>query len=759
MTEHEPTTTAIRRLRACLSEQEWQKRTLKADERYLVIEKLQEAASGDKLRVGAIQQLAGNLPRTTVRRLWGRYNTRDGEPWERLMDRRLPPEAKKTPDNWEAAVRALGRQEPQPDLCRIREILVAEYGPTAAVCDNTLKRILRDADLWRPKPRGWEHVVEMNGGGVLVPVLAACIESGALKKMAEKISTLAKAQESPADSPPAEPSRRNEHGQITKDYNQNRLDLLEQLGCTFYRSVEEKRKGRDLSQLRLATLSPETLEQHLRCAMVLPLLTERRGSVGLDGPAGAWLEIVSPVAYKAATIDKTLGELTLLGANDTMWESHAESWLSWSNKWAGAGWRQLVDYVDATYDPWWTRRYATSGKVSRTGRVQPCLSRIALTSGPGVPIIVHVESGTTKLTENLLSMLEDADRLRGEDTQGRITVVDAECCTVDILQHFKDDPKRDIITVVKGGLAQGKSLVQVGEWVQFRQRDRLREGKLELEMKGSPSLSIRVVEMEREGSRNPKPTWYATTADVDKLSTVDVAEAYLSRWPHQEDLFKRSRNGAGLERSRGYGVTKVTNVAIVGKREKAGRSLANATVAAEAANDAETRAERQLEETRQRLADRKREAENLDGRHKLGVRLARKRLDERRKAATKTEKEKKIATEEYEKQQSMPDEIYVRDTAADSIATCLKMVLLAILEFFCQENLAHLGLTPRTIIEEWLMLPVTIHSSRQRVVYEVAANPRNPGKTELLGRALARITERKLKVDGRLLIARIRDRP
>jgi len=50
-----------------------------------------------------------------------------------------------------------------------------------------LKRILRDAGLWRPKARGGERVVELNGGGVLVPVLAACIESGALKTMAERV--------------------------------------------------------------------------------------------------------------------------------------------------------------------------------------------------------------------------------------------------------------------------------------------------------------------------------------------------------------------------------------------------------------------------------------------------------------------------------------------------------------------------------------------------------------------------------------------
>lgn len=537
--------------------------------------------------------------------------------------------------------------------------------------------------------------------------------------------------------------------------------MLDELGCTVYRSVKESRKEKDLSSLRLASLSSSTLAQHLRCIMALPLITGRRGTAGLDCPAGGWLEILSPVAYKTRTADKTLRELKLLGAAEVMWSSHAETWLELSSGWAGQGWRQVVDYIDATYDPWWTHRYAMSGKVSRTGRVQPCLARPMLSSGPGVPIIAHVVSGTVSLNQQLVSMLELADELRGEDVVGRLTVVDSECCTIDLLRHFKDDKNRDIITVIKGILARGKVFEPTGECMEFRTRDQLQDGEVNLEPGKAGGLTIRVVQMIRATSRHPKPTWFATTASKDKWTTQDVAEAYLSRWPNQEDLFRRGRNGAGLERSHGYGVSKVSNVAVIGKREKAGRQMCNAAMEVMQSVDAEAGAVLQLAGAEDRLAERrKREGpEKLDKRHELGVRQAKKRLKERRRKLKQTKRKQEKAVKEYEALRSTPDEIYVRDTELDSITTCFKMMLLAMLEFICQEYLGRKRIMPRTLVEAWMPLPVTVRTRRNQIIYEVAPNPRDPAMTALLAQVLESITQRKLRFNGKQVLARIRDGP
>ena len=89
---------------------------------------------------------------------------------------------------------------------------------------------------------------------------------------------------------------------------------------------------------------------------------------------------------------------------------------------------QAVYYVDATQDPWWTQHFAASGKVSRTGRVQPCLSRTVFSSGPGVPIIAEVTSGRADLSTQMFDMMNATDTVLGKGAVSRVTVVDAECC-------------------------------------------------------------------------------------------------------------------------------------------------------------------------------------------------------------------------------------------------------------------------------------------------------------------------------------------
>jgi hypothetical protein len=240
-----------------------------------------------------------------------------------MLDRRVPSGPWSTPERWETAVRSLGRQDPQPSLAQIRAALVGEFGPEASLCDNTLRRILAKAGLWIPRLRGGvpvEEVIEVSGGGALVPLLAASLESGAVQEMAKAIAELAQVQQPPATAPPPEPEGRDEKtGCFTAVFNQNRLRLLAETGASFYRPAVEARKDKDLTRLRLAHLEVATLEQHLRCLMVAPLLMRGRGMAGIDGPAGGWLEVFSPVAYKAATLDTTLSELKLLGAAETMW--------------------------------------------------------------------------------------------------------------------------------------------------------------------------------------------------------------------------------------------------------------------------------------------------------------------------------------------------------------------------------------------------------------------------------------------------------
>lgn len=195
----------------------------------------------------------------------------------------------------------------------------------------------------------------------------------------------------------------------------------------------------------------------------------------------------------------------------------------------------------------------------------------------------------------------------------------------------------------------------------------------------------------------------------------------MSRWPHQEDLFRRGRDGAGLERSHGYGVSSVVNVAVLTKREKASEAVQRANAELRGAISSRIDAELTLQDSKELLTARKSEGQQLNSRHRVSLRHAQSRLSEAKKAERQATRTRTSALMEQRKQQSMPNEIYVRDTALDSVTTCLKMLLLAL--------------------------------------YEVAPNPRDPAMTAMIAAALDRITNRKLKIGKRRLIARMREPP
>ena len=143
---------------------------------------------------------------------------------------------------------------------------------------------------------------------------------------------------------------------------------------------------------------------------------------------------------------------------------------------------------------------------------------------------------------------------------------------------------------------------------------------------------------------------------------------------------------------------KVDHVAIVGKREIADQKLQRATESLQEAKQNESRAAEQLNAAQGSNEEQSQaNPENTNGRHKLGVRIAKQRLKDRQKVCRYASKIQSKVNEEVQKLQSMPNEIYVRDTALDVVTTCLKMTLLALLELICQEYLDQYRLMPHLL--------------------------------------------------------------
>jgi hypothetical protein len=747
MDEVEPVTAQAQLLRARMSEARWSREVATARRRAEVVERVEKVRTERGLPWRrCLADVAPGVSWSAYLHWRRRYRNRSGPAWERLLDERVPPRTAEVPDEIRNAARMLRRSNRSINAATARQHLIAEFGRSGDVSDSSLKRIWSEAGLEYESPPGakrvpGEETVHYNGGAGLALVAAADSELGASRKLSQ--AALKAARRTAEAQQEVEPwgigeDERNELGQFTASYNEAWREGVEP-GHADRRWISdvEKRRHRDLQGLALLGHRPETLASKLLCMGVIPVLTERRGFEGLGGPAGQWLEVFGGTAYMPATLEKSLTELSLLDVGAALWATHASQWHEISRRWteAGPAWLRWAAYVDATQDPYWTRHYAASGKVSRVGRVMPCLTRVALASGPGVPLLVETHAGSASLKTKLLGMLARLDAQLGEHEVGRLTIVDAEACNAGLLWTLDDDG-RNFITVLKGTVLKGAERFGYGDWLPYRQRDELRELQVLLRGKGAPKsgIQLRAVEMRRPDSRHPQSTIFVTNSGLDLLPTGDVPTAYLSRWPHQEQLFRNGRNGGGLNRSHGYGGEYVTHVALETKLEQAERHV--------------SRAQRDLFNAEARVVDLAAAAVESKERptplESEAVKLAEKEM-------RRAEKTLDNARVEQDKLLSTPRVIYVRDTNRDNIMTCLKLTAMLLIEFVLKEYFEGLRMEWRTFIEEFNLLPVTVRSSANRVLHQIHTNPRNPRQMAFLEAACDEINRRNIRRGRRVL--------
>lgn len=736
----EPESSAALTLRQEVSPERWDCIVRKALAQSQIVEDVRERCCQSGVSLSeALRQVSPKTPWPTFQ-YWSR-RAGDGSKvsWENLLDRRIPPRPKRISKEVRASAGALRRVRPTMSGDEARSHLVQQHGEVdGRISDTSLLRIWREAGLV-----GLEHpvaaeVVEetFHGGAGLALIGAAASETGALDALARAVKEEGVRTVERIDAlnleVPAEPTGRDERGRLTAEYNRAvRAGVAPGTADGRWAPDYVKRQQRDLGKLQVLGHRTQTTAMKLLATGLIPLLTERRGFDGLDGPFGDWLGLLGGVAYKPATLDKFLAQLALLDVEDALWEQHA----SWSRELAmrwGAGegqpsWLRVIVYIDASQDPHWTYRYAKSGKVSRTGRVGPCLTRVTVTSGPGVPILMETYAGTVSLKKELPRLLERVDGIIGEGELRRVTllVVDAEMATPKLLQMLVSDENRTFITVLKG-VNIAKDFVATSEWQSYRDRDKLREGYIVLHGEGVPKegLRIRVVEMHRDG-RNPHSTYFGTCADPDEMDAVDVATAYLSRWPHQEHFFRNARNGMGMDRSHGFGGETVHNVAYDTKAEEA---------------------ERRVRRTKEEEAYAQRALEIAEKEGRPEFRKTAKALVRATKAAQRT------AKKDLEAIRTTPREIYTRDTARENVVTALMVTAFTLIEFVLREYCVNLGMELRTFIEHFVYLPVTMVTSDTEIRYRIHLSARNSIRADQLSKACAKVTSRGIRRNGKTLV-------
>lgn len=787
----EPSSEAAVRLRTRISERTWEQRVETAKKRVKCLEAVHRKR--DNTGISWLKCLREVAPSVS----WSQYQywrrkllSGAGSDWERLLDYRTPPSRPTVPEQIRAMARTLRQVNPQMDCEAARQHLISVFGESGAIGDTTLRRIWSAAGLAKAQqPPSRENIQSFHGGGGLALIGAAAEETGASLALAKAVLATGldnvsdpetdAQSEAPPTSPLSAPEKRDGKGRFTADYNHAiRASLAPGDEDPRLASDATKRAQRDLATLSVLGHRPETLAHKLLSMGMTPLLTERRGFDGLAGPQGGWLAVLGGTPYMPATLDKGLAELALLKANSTLWAAHGQNWAATSRLWSQGGppWLQMLLYVDATQDPYWTRRYAASAKVSRIAKVMPALTKVAVMAGPGVPLLMVTIAGAVSLKSELIPTLERLEKTVGKGEVGRITIVDAEIATAQAsVIALAGMPDRYFVTVLKGSMAKLaiKEAFDWQEWSGYRDRDQIREGALVLTGEGAPKggLRLRLVEMRRE-SRQSQSTIFATTAPGDVLDTPDIPTAYLTRWPNQEQCFRDGRNGGGLNRTQGYGGEHVTHVAIETELEKAEQRVtrAHARVAKEevnleAAKDLKESVHAELKDSRKKLTmAKKAHRETATGSEELAnaavvkeekehhLRTAQQAVTSTTKALRTAKKALQNAEIELDKTKTTPRVIYSRDTTREDIGTALTATLLMLVQYVIKEFFPQsTRMEWRTFIELFVYLPVTVKSSSKQIVYQIEANLREPTRVAQLRHACQEINRRKIYRNGKLL--------
>lgn len=750
----EPTVDRTLKIQRKLSSAVWEKRVEQAQERVQIlcaVERLRDE-TGASWR-SCVKSVDPELGWSCYLHWRRRLDEGEGEEWERLVDGRVPPKPEAISQKVREIVVSYRQVDPNIDCTRARKLLTDRLGDEGRISDSSLQRIWSEAGLSRPNEGDasrFEKVERFHGGGGIALLGAAALETGAalaLAKAALKAGRESAESQVVSSEAVLETGGRDVDGKFTSEFNQaQRENCTPGKADARWETDEKKRERRALNGLQLLDLSATVLSHRLLAMGMVGLVTERRGFDGLDGPRGAWLATAGQTAYMPSTLDKTLRQLALLDVGDSMWSEYGQQWASTAQRWSQSdddslGW--LVCYVDKTTDPYWTRKYALSGKVETTGSTMPCLSRFALCAGPGVPLLMTLCAGASSMKKELHNILDTADDLLGEGELERVTVVDSEAASVEMLSALSERQGR-FITVLKGMRLRTLELKEPGEWEPYGPKDHIRTGYVVLQNKKDREVCLRlnVVQRRRLNGSHPITTWFATDASWEEFEPHQVVETYLSRWPNQEQVFRNGRNGLAMERSHGYGGEYVTHVALESALERAEKKVKRATERLEKASE---------------TVEGARSLSTLSTESKVQAEATETSIKQAEKAKRSAEKALEKAKREHQDIETKPRHIYQRDTTRESIVTVCTLTVMMLIEYVLKEYFGGLRMEFRTFIEHFVNTPTTVRTTYRKVLYQFEANPRNSKRNEQLRKACRELTSRRIKRNGRLLAFEVVD--
>lgn len=321
----------------------------------------------------------------------------------------------------------------------------------------------------------------------------------------------------------------------------------------------------------------------------------------------------------------------------------------------------------------------------------------------------------------------------------------------------------------------------VNNWTSFRpyrDKDRIREGELELRLGKRDTLRVRLLEVERHTSGKVVHLAASKLLRLQDWRADEVADLYFARWPNQELDFRAVNQATGLKQARGYGKRLVQNVAVTTELEKVTKRIERAeqrhnkqiaaverlqerhNQCAEAVSDAAITCETTERDIDEKLAgdtvdagvlrrlnsQRRVQQESLEkAQHKQ--QKTREQIDKAQALAQRTE-DRLAVNRDTQDDLTTRREILAHDVELDSIFNVLKVGLTLLITYVLRKMLDNARMAPATFLDRIANLPAWQRVTDTHEFITFKWNRRDPKTMALLVAQCDTINAMQLRTRG-----------
>jgi len=313
----------------------------------------------------------------------------------------------------------------------------------------------------------------------------------------------------------------------------------------------------------------------------------------------------------------------------------------------------LTCYVDGHRKPVYSDVLLPRGLIGRLGVVLGCRALLLLHDEQGHPLFVTTHRGDQHLITGVPTFLERYEQHAGTSQVTRM-IVDREGMATEFLASLHEQGRRVVTILQTNQYRDLSSFSEVGTFVPLS-RDAhgqvIREvapARITLPREDHPDepLSLQVAlirDLRRLVPVQPDPeeaeiptrwdsdlppderTWWregwqataapakettaklipiVTTAQIEPIDAVELAQTYIHRWPAQENIIKDYLLPLGLDTNHGFAKIAVGNSEVVKRRRRLEQRLARLKKWAESAGKREAQASRRREQLRKTFTSR-----------------------------------------------------------------------------------------------------------------------------------------------------------